>query len=59
MRINTLDEARNWLSSRLSDLHIAERSGDAARIRLAQMRVEAAESTLREITLRDEGGWRP
>jgi len=55
----TLDEARNHLSLRLLDLASAERSLSPTRIRLAQEAVERAEKVLVEVTLRDEGGWKP
>lgn len=55
----TLDEARNFLSLRLLDLASAERSLSPARIRRAQEAVERAEKILVEVTLRDEGGWKP
>lgn len=53
----TIDQARNNLSVKLVDLAFAQRSGDPTRIQHAQDAVEHAESVLREVTLRDEGGW--
>ena len=55
----TLDQARERLQMRLTDLILAEHSGDTARIQRAQDEVKRAETVLREVTLRDEGGWRP
>lgn len=55
----TPDEARDWLSVTLEGLMFAEHSGDAERIRKAQEAVTKAEKVLVEVTLRDEGGWRP
>ena len=55
----TLDDAREWLSARLEDLAAAQRTGNAQRIWEAQNAVERAEKTLVEVTLREEGGWKP
>lgn len=54
-----IDRARNLLGLRLLDLTSAERSLSPTRIRLAQEAVERAEKVLVEVTLRDEGGWKP
>lgn len=54
----TLDDARNFLSLRLLDLAVAERSGDPLRVWEAQNAVERAEKILVEVTLREEGGWK-
>ncbi|WP_153244995.1 hypothetical protein [Microbacterium sp. HSID17254] len=54
-----IDRARETLSQRLLDLATAERSLSPARIRLAQEAVARAEKILVEVTLRDEGGWKP
>lgn len=54
-----IDQAREALSRCLLDLATAERSLSPNRIRLAQEAVARAEKILVEITLRDEGGWRP
>ncbi|MEV4773827.1 hypothetical protein [Microbacterium sp. LWH12-1.2] len=55
----TIDQARNTLSVKLVDLAFAQRSGDPTRIQHAQDAVEHAEKVLVEVTLRDEGGWKP
>lgn len=54
-----VDQARNYLGLRLLDLASAERTGDPEAIRAAQERVTKAEKVLVEVTLRDEGGWKP
>lgn len=54
-----VDSARNYLGLRLLDLASAERSGDTWLIKRAQEAVTRAEKVLVEVTLRDEGGWRP
>lgn len=54
-----IDEAREWYSARLEELDAAQRSGIRHRIWEAQNAVERAEKILVEVTLRDEGGWRP
>lgn len=55
----SIDDARERLSTRLIDLKLAQLSGDSGRIQRAQEAVERAEKVLVEVTLRDEGGWKP
>lgn len=52
-----LDEARKRLAVRLTILIREEHTGDPERIRRAQDAVADAEETLRNVTLREEGGW--
>lgn len=54
-----IDGARNYLGLRLLDLASAERTGNPRLIEKAQEAVTRAEKVLVEVTLREEGGWRP
>lgn len=54
-----LDDARKLLATRLAILIREEHTQDAERIRRAQDAVTDAEEVLRNVTLRDEGGWKP
>lgn len=54
-----IEDARKQLATRLAILIREEHTQDAERIRRAQDAVAAAEEVLRNVTLHEEGGWRP
>lgn len=53
-----IEDARKLLATRLAILIREEHTGDTERIRRAQDAVADAEEVLRNVTLREEGGWK-